>query len=61
MDDMSLEDARSGVIPIIDFGGISLDQLAQLDNSALVRSLSRVLGDIDNPHDTVFAGFNASI
>jgi len=62
MDDMSPEDIRSNIDhPIIDPSGISLDRLAELDDSALIRSLNRFLGDIDNPQGVIFAGFNASI
>ncbi len=62
MDEVSLEHARPNLVPpIVDFSGITLDQLAGLHDSALISSLNRVLGDIDDPDDVVFAGFNASI
>jgi len=62
MDEVSLEQARPNFIPpMIDFSRITLDQLAGLKDSALISSLNRILGDIDNPDDVVFAGFNASI
>jgi FXSXX-COOH protein len=47
--------------PIIEVSGISLDQLAQLDDSMLVHSLNRVLGDVANPDGVVFASFSASL
>jgi hypothetical protein len=46
---------------LIDLGNISLDSLAQLDNAVLVRSLSRVLGDVNNPDAVVLASFSAAI
>jgi FXSXX-COOH protein len=46
---------------LIDLGSISLDDLAQLDNSVLVHSLSRVLGDVNNPDAVVLASFSASV
>ena len=49
------------IMPTIDFSGISLDQLAELDDSVLINSLNRILGDVGSPDDVVFAGFNASI
>jgi FXSXX-COOH protein len=62
MEDNSLESARSSTqSPIIDCSGLSLDKLAKLDDSVLVQSLNRILGDVDNPDEVVFAGFNASV
>jgi FXSXX-COOH protein len=62
MGDLSAGDSGLGQkMPIIDFSGISLDQLAKLDDSVLINSLNRILGDVENPDDVVFAGFNASI
>lgn len=59
-----LSEGDSGLeqkMPMIDFSGISLNQLAKLDDSVLINSLNRILGDVENPDDVVFAGFNASI
>lgn len=62
MEDDSLQSVRSsGQSPIIGNGSLSLDQVAKLDDSVLVESLNRFLGDVNNPDDVVFAGFNASI
>jgi FXSXX-COOH protein len=61
MNDVSFEGPQDGVLPIVDYSGISLGQLARLDDSTLVHSLNRILGDIDNPDEIVLAGFNASI
>jgi FXSXX-COOH protein len=61
MNDMSFDGPQNAELPIIDYNGISLDQLAKLDDSTLVHSLNRILGDIDNPDEVVLAGFNASI
>lgn len=47
--------------PILEISGISLDQLTQLDDSVLIHSLNRVLGDISNPDGVVFASFSASL
>jgi FXSXX-COOH protein len=47
--------------PILEISGISLDQLTQLDDSVLIHSLNRVLGDISNPDGAVFASFSASL
>jgi hypothetical protein len=38
-----------------------LDDLARLDNSVLVHSLSRVLGDVNNPDAVVLASFSAAV
>lgn len=61
MDNVSPEGSENTDQAIIDYSGISLDQLAQLDDSTLVRSLNRILGDVDHPDEVVLAGFNASI
>lgn len=61
MDDVSSGGPQNTELSIIDYSGISLDQLAQLDDSALVHSLGRILGDVDNPDEVVLAGFNASL
>lgn len=61
MDDVSSEGPQIADDVIVDYNGISFDQLAQLDDSTLVRSLNRVLGDVDRPDEVVLAGFNASI
>ena len=62
MGDVPSGDTENGhIMPNIDFSGISLDRLAELDDSILINSLNRILGDVDNPDDVVFAGFNASI
>lgn len=47
--------------PLIDVAGITLEEISQLDDSILVRSLNRVLGDIRNPDDVVLASFSAII
>ncbi len=46
---------------LIDLGKISLDDLSHLDNSVLVHSLSRVLGDLKDPDEVVLASFSASV
>lgn len=61
MNDVSPEGLRNAEISIIDYSRISLDRLAQMDDSVLVHSLNRILGDVDNPDEVVLAGFNASI
>jgi FXSXX-COOH protein len=62
MGDMSLEHPDSNSdSPMVDLGGVSLDQVAQLDDSTLVRSLNRILGDVKNPDGVVLASFSASI
>jgi len=62
MEDDSLDSARSsGQSPIIGHEGLSLDQVAKLDDSVLVESLNRFLGDVNEPDAVVFAGFNASL
>ncbi len=61
MGEVSREAESNGDLPMIDVGGIPLSQLAKLDDTVLIRSLNRILGDIDKPENVVFAGFNASI
>ena len=46
---------------LIDLGKISLDDLSRLDNSVLVHSLSRVLGDLRDPDEVVLASFSATV
>ena len=62
MDDRSSEEPSSeDTSAVIDLGNISLDDLARLDNSVLVHSLSRILGDVNNPDAVVVASFSAAI
>lgn len=62
MDEHSSEGSGSKEMsPLIDLTGISLEDVAQLDDSVLVRSLNRVLGDIRNPDNVVLASFSAII
>jgi FXSXX-COOH protein len=62
MDDRSSEEPSSeDTSALIDLGNISLDDLARLDNSVLVHSLSRVLGDVNNPDAVVLASFSAAV
>lgn len=61
MNEVSSEDSWNADHVLIDYSGISLDQVARLDDSTLVHSLNRILGDVDKPDEVVLAGFNASI
>jgi FXSXX-COOH protein len=62
MDERSSEEPSSeDTSALIDLGNISLDDLARLDDSVLVRSLSRVLGDVNNPDAVVLASFSAAV
>lgn len=62
MDERSPEESSPvDTSALIDLGKISLDDLAHLDDSVLVHSLSRVLGDIKNPDEVVLASFSATI
>lgn len=61
MNEGSSEDSWNADYVLIDYSGISLDQLAQLDDSTLVHSLNRIIGDVEKPDEVVLAGFNASI
>lgn len=62
MDERSSEEpGPNGDLALIDMGDISLDDLARLDNAVLVHSLSRVLGDVNNPDAVVLASFSAAI
>jgi FXSXX-COOH protein len=62
MDERSSEEpSLKDTSALIDLGKISLDDLARLDNSVLVHSLSRVLGDVKNPDEVVLASFSATI
>jgi FXSXX-COOH protein len=62
MDERSSEEPGSNDTPaLIDLGDLSLDDLARLDNAVLVHSLSRVLGDVNNPDAVVLASFSAAI
>ena len=57
----SEEPSSEDTSAVIDLGNISLDDLARLDNSVLVHSLSRILGDVNNPDAVVLASFSAAI
>jgi FXSXX-COOH protein len=62
MDKRSPEEPGPNDSPaLIDLGDISLDDLARLDNAVLVHSLSRILGDVNNPDTVVLASFSAAI
>jgi FXSXX-COOH protein len=62
MDERSSEElSPQDTSALIDLGKISLDDLAQLDDSVLVHSLSRVLGDVKNPDEVVLASFSAAV
>ncbi len=61
MDEISSEEtSTTDTSPLINFGGVSLDDVAQLDDSALVNSLNRILGDVENPDEVILASFSAS-
>ena len=57
----SEEPGQNDTSALIDLGKISLDDLARLDDSVLVHSISRVLGDIKNPDEVVLASFSATV
>ena len=57
----SEESSPQDVSPLIDLSRVSLDDLAVLDDSVLVHSLKRVLGDAKNPDEVVLASFSAII
>ncbi len=62
MDERSSEEpSPQDTSALIDLGKISLDDLARLEDSVLVHSLSRVLGDAKNPDEVVLASFSAAI
>lgn len=62
MDERSSEEPNpEDASALIDLGNISLDDLARLDNSVLAHSLSRVLGDVNNPDAVVLASFSAAV
>jgi FXSXX-COOH protein len=47
--------------PLIDLGDVSLDDVAQIDDSVLRHSLNRILGDAANPNEVVLPSFSASV
>jgi len=47
--------------PLIDLGDVSLDDVARMDDSVLVHSLNRILGDAANPDEVILASFSASV
>jgi FXSXX-COOH protein len=62
MDGLSSEEPSQGdASPLIDLGRVSLDDVARLDDSVLVHSLNRILGDAKNPDEVVLASFSAVI
>ncbi len=62
MDERSSEElSPKDTSALIDLGKISLDDLARLDDSVLVHSLSRILGDARNPDEVVLASFSAAV
>jgi FXSXX-COOH protein len=46
--------------PLIDLTGVSLDDMARIDESVLTHSINRVLGDIANPDKVVHPSFSAT-
>jgi FXSXX-COOH protein len=55
------EPGPEDISPLIDLGDISLDDVARMDDSALVHSLNRILGDAANPDEVILASFSASV
>jgi FXSXX-COOH protein len=62
MDELSTEQpGPNDTSPLIDLSKISLDDVARLDDSVLAHSLYRILGDEENPAETILASFSASL
>jgi len=56
-----LEPGPKDTSPLIDLGDVSLDDVARMDDSALVHSLNRILGDATSPDAVILASFSASV
>lgn len=62
MDELSSDEVSpKGSSAMIDLGNVSLDDVARLDDSVLLHSLNRILGDAKNPDEVVLASFSATI
>jgi len=62
MDGLSSEEpSPKDASPLIDVSGVSLDDVARMDDSVLVHSLNRILGDAENPDEVILASFSATI
>jgi FXSXX-COOH protein len=62
MSDTASQASESGdALPVIHLAEVSLADLARLDDTVLMRSLKRVMGDLTNPEPVVLAAFNACI
>jgi FXSXX-COOH protein len=62
MDGLSSEESsQKDASALIDLSQVSLEDVARLDDSVLVHSLKRILGDAKNPDEVVLASFSAII
>ncbi|MDG4831523.1 FxSxx-COOH protein [Solwaraspora sp. WMMD1047] len=51
---------KNGHFDLVDLSEVSLEKLGELPESVFARSLRRIMGDIEQPHDVV-AGWNSAI
>ncbi len=62
MDEHSSEEVSpKDTSALIDLSNVSLDDVAQLDDSVLLHSLNRIFGDAKNPDEVVLASFSATV